>query len=85
MRDEEDDGEDEDDEDGEPRLPDAHARERLRGDLPLRLGGRGAQVGPEVSVRCRELSARYKGLMLDVRRFSRARIDAERRAKGARR
>jgi hypothetical protein len=41
--------------------------------------------GPEVSVRCRELSARYKGLMLDVRRFSRARIDAERRAKGARR
>lgn len=39
--------------------------------------------GPVVSERARDLKARYKGLMLNVRRFSRARADAERRAKGA--
>jgi hypothetical protein len=37
--------------------------------------------GPFVSDRCRELAGRRKGLIRDIRRFSRARIDAERRAK----
>jgi hypothetical protein len=41
--------------------------------------------GPFVSDRCRELAARRKGLIRAMRRLSRARIDAERRAGGKRR